>query len=150
VPRTSQREIARIREVFCGSGAQPKSGPGRRYPKRRSSEGNDGKRIPDPAHAVSEPLSSPFVLLRSCRISVTDSRSVEHAVEVIADSLFEAAALGLQVLKSDGWAEPIGASTRIQVEVREPVTKHVVGFMSTKQPPASLFVLISVPSAGMA
>jgi len=75
----------------------------------------------------------PFVSLRTCRVAVTDSRGVEHAVEVLADSLFEAAALGLRVLKDDGWTEPIGGSTRIQVEVREPVTRHVVTLMQIQR-----------------
>lgn len=71
--------------------------------------------------------------LRTCSVSIFDGRGVEHAVEVVADSLFEAAALGLQILKKDGWTEPIGASTRIQVEVREPVTKHVVTLMQIQR-----------------
>ena len=62
-----------------------------------------------------------------------DARGVEHAIEVVADSLFEAAALGLQILKKDGWTEPIGASTRIEVEVREPVTRHVVTRMQIQR-----------------
>jgi len=73
------------------------------------------------------------VSLRTCRVSVIDSRGVEHAVEVVADSLFEAAALALQVLRNDGWTEPIGGSTRIQVEVREPITRHAVTLMQIQR-----------------
>jgi hypothetical protein len=58
---------------------------------------------------------------------------VEHAVEVVADSLFEAAALGLQILRKDGWSDPIGGSTRINVEVREPATKHAVTLMQIER-----------------
>ena len=71
--------------------------------------------------------------LRTCRVSVLDARGVEHAIEVVAESLFEAAALGLQILKKDGWTEPVGGTTRIHVEVREPVTRHVVTLMQIQR-----------------
>jgi hypothetical protein len=44
---------------------------------------------------------------------------------VAAESLFEAAALAIQILRRDGWVtDAIGAGTRLEVEVREPATKH--------------------------
>lgn len=62
--------------------------------------------------------------LRSCRVSVTDSRGVVHAVDVIAETLFEAVAAALGIPKRDGRTDPIGPATRLEMEVREPVTKH--------------------------
>jgi hypothetical protein len=61
------------------------------------------------------------MLPNTCRVSFTDAQGVEHAVEVLADSLFEAAGLGLGLLKKDGWVkqEP-GPLTRILGEVRNP------------------------------
>ena len=38
-------------------------------------------------------------MAKSCRVSLEDSNGVEHAVEVLAESLFEAAAMGLALLK---------------------------------------------------
>lgn len=65
--------------------------------------------------------------LRSCAVTFTDPRGVKHTVEVVAESLFEAAVLGVQVLRKDGWIEGmLGATTKIDVEVREPVTRHTV------------------------
>ena len=64
--------------------------------------------------------------LRTCRVSFTDSRGVIHGVEVAAESLFEAAVLGLQILKKDGWSAEIVPASRLEVEVREPATKHTV------------------------
>jgi hypothetical protein len=50
---------------------------------------------------------------------------VEHAVEVLADSLFEAAGLGLRLLTEASWVgQRPSPLTRIQVEVREPAVLH--------------------------
>lgn len=64
--------------------------------------------------------------MKSCRVSVTDPRGVSHTVEVTAESLFEAAAAGLAVLKKDGWTDPVGGATRLQVQVQEPAVTHTV------------------------
>ena len=62
---------------------------------------------------------------KSCRVSITDSDGVEHAIEVLADSLFEAAGLGVSLLTKDSWMRQTPAPlTRIQVEVREPPVQH--------------------------
>jgi hypothetical protein len=66
-------------------------------------------------------------------VSVVDSRGIRHSAEVQAESVFEAAALGLKILRADGWFEPIGPSTRVDVEVREPVTKHQVTMMQLQR-----------------
>lgn len=41
-----------------------------------------------------------------------------HSVEVEADTLYEAAAIGLSRLKCDGWVEGLGPATRVEIEVR--------------------------------
>ena len=65
--------------------------------------------------------------LRTCAVTFTDSRGVKHTAEVAAESLFEAAVLGMQILKRDGWIqETFGAATKIEIEVRDPATKHSV------------------------
>jgi hypothetical protein len=64
---------------------------------------------------------------RSCRVSLEDANGVEHAVEVLADSLYEAAALGLAMLTKSAWADhKPGPLTRLRVEVREPAVEHSV------------------------
>jgi hypothetical protein len=62
---------------------------------------------------------------KSCRVSFVDSDGIEHGVEVMAESLFEAAALGLALLRKAGWVskEP-GPLTRLRVEVRDPAVEH--------------------------
>ena len=64
---------------------------------------------------------------RTCLVSLTDARGIRHSVEVVAETLFEAAILGLGILRSDTWVEgAVGAATKIEGEVREPATKHAV------------------------
>lgn len=43
--------------------------------------------------------------VRSCSVSFKDSSGVRHSVEVTAETLFEAAALGLFLLRKDEWAD---------------------------------------------
>jgi hypothetical protein len=65
--------------------------------------------------------------LRTCVVSFTDSRGVVHEAEMQADSLFEAAALGLNAFRRSGLLEEQpGPATRVRVEVREAVVRHVV------------------------
>ena len=48
---------------------------------------------------------------------------MRHSVEVTSESLYEAAILGVS---QDGWADPIAPGTPLEIQVREPVTTHVV------------------------
>ena len=63
---------------------------------------------------------------RSCVVSFSDSRRVKHSVEVTAESLFEAAALGLKLLREQDWVEPPGPATRLEVQVTHPRVTHEV------------------------
>jgi hypothetical protein len=73
-------------------------------------------------------------MAKSCRISLEDSNGVEHAVEVLAESLFDAAALGLALLKKDAWvAGNPGPLTRLRVEVREPPVEHSLTLQQLKR-----------------
>ena len=57
-------------------------------------------------------------------VTVTDIRGVRHTAEVTAESLYEAAAMGLAALKREGWSGQVGPATRIEVRVQEPVITH--------------------------
>ena len=45
-------------------------------------------------------------------------------MEVAAESIYKAEALGVSALKSDGWADAIATGTELEVQVREPATCH--------------------------
>ena len=65
------------------------------------------------------------VSLRSCCVSFIDTRGIQHSVEVTAETLFEAAALGVALLRKHGWIDQgFGLGTKLRVDVREPATSH--------------------------
>lgn len=58
--------------------------------------------------------------LRTCTVSFLDARRVRHAVEVAADSLMEAAVLGLKLLQSWDWSDRPGRATQLEIQVKNP------------------------------
>jgi hypothetical protein len=62
--------------------------------------------------------------LRFCTVGFKAATGLRHSVEVEAETLYEAAALGLARLKKDGWIEGLGPSSLLEIEVREPGTQH--------------------------
>ena len=63
---------------------------------------------------------------RACRVSFTDVRGITHSVDVTADSLFEAAVLGVKILRGGDWNDPPGYATTLEIEVRHPSITHRV------------------------
>ncbi len=63
---------------------------------------------------------------RLCNVSLTDPDGVRHTVEVSAESLMEAAALGLAALKRENRIHGPGRAARLDVTVLAPVVKHSV------------------------
>jgi hypothetical protein len=67
------------------------------------------------------------VALRACRLTCSDLNGIEHAVEVTADSLYEAVAQGLRAFRDVDWAGDIGRDlTKIRVIVKRPEVEHTV------------------------
>jgi hypothetical protein len=64
------------------------------------------------------------VPLRVCTVSFKSATGISHSVDVEAETLYEAAGLGLARLKNDGWIEGLGPGTRLEIAVREPATIH--------------------------
>jgi len=71
-------------------------------------------------------LSSPAVPPKTCLVSFTGPTGIRHSVEVTAETLYEAAALGLNLLRSDDWVQALAPGTEIQVRVCHPSTSHTV------------------------
>ncbi len=78
-------------------------------------------------------LRSSPVALRACIVSFAGPTGVRHSVEVTAETLFEAAVMGLHLLRSDGWVEKIGPGTQVCVEVTAPSTTHYVTVAQLKR-----------------
>ena len=51
---------------------------------------------------------------RSCLVSFTGPTGIRHSVEVTADSLYEAAALGLSLLRKGDWTDPVAPGTQLR------------------------------------
>jgi hypothetical protein len=64
--------------------------------------------------------------VRTCLVSYKDHRGVIHTVQVDAESLYEAAVLAVTLFNKDPWLEKIAPATVLDIEVREPGTKHSI------------------------
>ena len=67
---------------------------------------------------------------RSCTVTLGEPNGVRHSVQVRAESLFEAAALGLAALKHDGWVPPPGKAARLETP-RSPIQAVVLLYTSS-------------------
>ena len=70
---------------------------------------------------------------KTCTVSFTGPSGVCHSVDVSADSLYEAAIMGLDLLKRDGWVDPIAAGTQLEIDVRHPATRHRVSLAQLRR-----------------
>jgi hypothetical protein len=68
-----------------------------------------------------------LVPLKTCIVTFTDLEGSRHSVEVMADSLFEAAALALRAMAQAEFIEPNpGAASQLEIQVRPPLVSHSV------------------------
>jgi hypothetical protein len=70
---------------------------------------------------------------RTCSVAFTDGRGVRHSVEVVAESLYEAAVLGIRRLNEDPWTERIGPATVLDIVAREPGTQHSISVQQVER-----------------
>ena len=61
-----------------------------------------------------------------CIVRFTDNSNTIHTVHVQAETLYEAAVLGVQALRGHAWVPPIGNASKLSVEVRQPAVTHEV------------------------
>ena len=66
------------------------------------------------------------VTLRTCTVSFTGPSGVRHSVDVMAESVYEAAALGVSELRKDGWVDVVAPGSEIEIRVREPAICHQI------------------------
>ena len=70
---------------------------------------------------------------RVCFVSFVDHRQVRHGIEVQAESLNEAAVMAVKVFREDPWLEKVGPATVLDIEVREPGTKHAISLQQVER-----------------
>jgi len=64
--------------------------------------------------------------LRVCIVKLNDAHGVQHRVKVRAESVYEAALLGLSRLERVGWESDGSQIAHVMVEVWEEPTRHYV------------------------
>jgi hypothetical protein len=65
------------------------------------------------------------MVMRACSVTCRDQNGVEHAVEVHANSLYEAVAEGLSAFRNADWVGSIGRGGAIlTVVVKQPEVEH--------------------------
>jgi hypothetical protein len=70
---------------------------------------------------------------RTFLVSFTDSEGIRHAVEVAANSLYEAAALAISEFRRCGFtADAPSPATRLTVSVKPPATTHEVSVLKVE------------------
>jgi len=71
--------------------------------------------------------------LRTCEVSYKDHRGIRHSCLVDAESVFEAVCLAVTIFRQDPWLERVGPSTLLDIEVREPGTKHAISVQQVER-----------------
>jgi hypothetical protein len=67
------------------------------------------------------------VALKACTVIIHDLNKTEHALDLMAEPLYEAVAQALAALRVDGWVGEIGSGlTTATVRVRHPEVTHIV------------------------
>lgn len=66
-------------------------------------------------------------MVRSCRVTVTDYDGIDHSIDVMASTLYEAVALALAAVRGADWVGPVGEGLNaVRVVVKAPVVEHTV------------------------
>jgi hypothetical protein len=68
--------------------------------------------------------------VRSCKVTVEDMNGVRHTVEVTAETLYEAVALGIVAIRTDDWVNGIAQGLNpVKVRVMNVPVEHEVRLM---------------------
>ena len=69
-----------------------------------------------------------------CRVSYLDSRNIEHAVDITADSLFEAVAVAVRAFREGAFVDELPvASTELRIAVVPLPVEHRVRLQRVEQ-----------------
>jgi hypothetical protein len=71
--------------------------------------------------------------VRLCEVSFQDARGIRHTAQVQAESLYEAAVLGVRLFREDPWLEVVGPGTVLDIEARAPGTKHAISLQQVER-----------------
>jgi hypothetical protein len=70
------------------------------------------------------------VPVRACKVTIRDLDGVSHTVDVTAETLYEAVALGMAAIRTDEWVTEIAQGLNpVTVQVTNVAVKHEVKLM---------------------
>jgi hypothetical protein len=78
-------------------------------------------------------IFSAAVAVRTCSVSFVDARGIRHGCDVEAESLYEAAVKAVARFRQDVWTEQVARATVLDVEIREPPTKHSISLQQVER-----------------
>ena|ERR1700730_3637232 len=68
--------------------------------------------------------------VRSCRVTIQNIEGISHTVEVTAETLYEAVALGMAAIRTDDWVNGIAQGLNpVRVRVMNVPVEHEVKLM---------------------
>src|SRR4030088_269413 len=68
--------------------------------------------------------------VRTCKVTIQDMEGVSHTVEVTAETLYEAVALGMAAIRTDDWVTGIAQGLNpVKVRVTNVAVEHEVRLM---------------------
>jgi len=68
--------------------------------------------------------------VRSCKVTIEDMNGVSHTVDVTAETLYEAVALGMAAIRTDDWVNGIAEGLNpVKVRVTNVPVEHEVRLM---------------------
>jgi hypothetical protein len=72
--------------------------------------------------------------VRTCKVTIQDVEGVTHTVEVTAETLYEAVALGMAAIRTDEWVTGIAQGLNpVKVRVTNVAVEHEVRLMDFTQ-----------------
>ena len=72
--------------------------------------------------------------VRTCKVTIQDVEGVTHTVEVTAETLYEAVALGMAAIRTDEWVTGIAQGLNpVRVRVTSVAVEHEVRLMDFTQ-----------------
>ena len=63
---------------------------------------------------------------KTCRVSCRGPNGIEHSVEVVARTLYEAVGRALQIFRANEWIDGLGRNSALSVSVKSPEVTHNV------------------------
>jgi hypothetical protein len=72
------------------------------------------------------------VASKACRVTISDMQGIEHTAQVLADTLYEAVALGLVAIQASSWSNDLTEGS-VKVTIHDTPVEHTVNLRKFKE-----------------